>query len=65
MVVFPLGPYAPVAPIARVARVSRRDAKSVKNSASAGDFTSLEARSATAMASHATRTALDDIKLGG
>jgi hypothetical protein len=63
MFVFPLGPFAPVAPIAPVAPVTRKTAKSADRSTPRA--ATHEARPATAMASHTTRAALDDIKLGG
>ena len=65
MLVPPVGPYAPVAPIAPVAPVAPRKAKSLDKSARDGLTLTRPARSAAAIASHATRAALDDIKLGG
>ena len=64
MLVFPVGTYAPVSPVAPVAPVVARKAKALDKS---GDrlAATRPTRGATAMASHNTRAALDDIKLGG
>ena len=65
MLVLPIGPYAPVEPIARVARIAARKTKAVEKSSGDQFAASRPTRSATAIASHATRAALDDIMLGG
>ncbi len=64
MLVLPVGNYTPVTPVAPVAPVAPRKAKAADKS---GDrlAATRPARSATAMASHAARAALDEIKLGG
>jgi hypothetical protein len=64
MFVLPVGSYAPVEPIARVAPVTPRKAKAVDKSTKRQAVTR-PARSAFAIASHSTRAALADIKLGG
>ena len=63
MLVPPIGPYAPVAPVAQVAPVARKS-KAAEKSADKQAATHA-ARSPTALASHSTRAALDEIKLGG
>ena len=65
MLVLPVGPFTPVAPILPVAPVAPRKAKSLDKSARDSLALTRPARSATAIASDATRAALDDIKLGG
>jgi hypothetical protein len=64
MFVLPVGSYTPVEAIARVAPVTPRKAKSVDKTAKRQTVTR-PARSAFAIASHSTRAALEDIKLGG
>jgi hypothetical protein len=64
MFVLPVGSYAPVEPIARVAPVTPRKAKAVDKSTKRQAVTR-PARSAFAIASHSTRAALEDMKLGG
>lgn len=64
MLVLPIGPYAPVAPIAPVRPVARKSKAAEKMSRETLAATR-PARSATTISSHATRAALDDIKLGG
>ncbi len=64
MLVPPIGPYSPVAPVAPVAPVTPRKAKSAEKSAERR-AANHPARSATTIASHSTRAALDEIKLGG
>ena len=63
MLVPPIGPYAPIAPIAPVAKVVRKS-KAAERSAERQAATHA-ARPPAALASHTTRAALDDIKLGG
>jgi len=62
MIVLPVGNYTPVAPVAPVTPVRT---KAAEKSAGGSRAATRPARSATAMASHNTRTALDDMKLGG
>ncbi|MDE3174654.1 MAG: hypothetical protein KGM15_00910 [Pseudomonadota bacterium] len=64
MLVLPVGNYSPVAPVAPVARVVARKAKPTDKSGGATAMTR-PARSASGMASHNTRAALDEMKLGG
>jgi hypothetical protein len=64
MLVLPIGPYSPVAPIAPAAPIAPRKAKAAEKSADRAAATR-PARSATVLASHSTRAALDDMKLGG
>ncbi len=65
MLILPVGPYAPVSPIAPVAPVVGRKSRAVEASATGKLAATRPARSATAFASHSTRAALDEIKLGG
>ena len=66
MFVLPIGPYAPVAPIAPGGADRRAQDESRGEIVDAIVSTATRpTRSATAIASHATRAALDDIKLGG
>jgi len=65
MFVFPVGTYTPVAPIAPVERITRRRAKRADKSAGDRFAATRPARSADAIASHSTRAALDEMKLGG
>ena len=65
MIVPPVGPYTPVSPVSPVAPVERAKTKATEKTTKGGRALTSPARSATAMASHNTRTALDDIKLGG
>jgi hypothetical protein len=62
MLVLPIGPYAPVAPVKPVAPVVRK--RKAERSAEKQAATHA-ARPPAALASHSTRTALDEIKLGG
>lgn len=64
MLVLPVGSYSPVAPVAPVAPVVARKVKAGEKSADRTAATR-PARSATALASHDARSALDDLKLGG
>ncbi len=65
MLVLPIGPYAPVTPIAPIAPIAPR--KTRRTDKTSGDplAATRPARSATTLASHSTRAALDEIKLGG
>jgi hypothetical protein len=63
MIVPLIGPYAPVAPVAPVARVVRKR-KAAERSVEKQAATHA-ARPPAVLASHSTRTALDEIKLGG
>ena len=63
MLVLPVGNYTPVTPIAPVAPVVARKAKAADRPG--GLASTRAARSASTMASHNTRTALDEMKLGG
>lgn len=63
MLVPPIGPYAPVAPVAPVARVVRKSKAAEKSDEK--QAATHAARPPAAFASHSTRAALDEIKLGG
>ena len=65
MIIPPVGPFVPVAPVSPVKPVAARKAKGVDKSS--GDRLALTrpSRSAAAIASHSTRAALDEMKLGG
>lgn len=66
MIVPPVGTYTPVSPVSPVAPVSPAKPKSTEKTSRDGRRASNNpARSAAAMASHSTRAALDDMKLGG
>lgn len=64
MVVLPVGPYAPVAPVTPVTPVARKS-KAAEKPSDERRAASHPAQTATALASHSTQAALDDIKLGG
>ena len=64
MFVLPVGPYAPVAPVKPVAPVTRKPRTSERTSEDK-HAASHPVQTATAMASHSTQAALDDMKLGG
>ena len=60
-----IGPYTPVSPVAPVAAITPRKPRSLDKSAGDRLDATRPSRSANMIASHSTRTALDDIKLGG
>lgn len=65
VLVNPLGYAVPVSPVAPVSRIVAKKTKAAGKSADAARSATHEARPATMRASHNTRAALDDMKLGG